>query len=119
MTAELGIEVDTNERDERLRVVALSGSLDGNTAADLESAVSRLVDEGGSHLIFDLSRLGYVASAGIGVFINAQQLAQKNSGGIQLVRPSNAVSQVFKILGLQALFTIRPDVDAAIDAALT
>jgi len=67
MTAELGIEVDTNERDERLRVVALSGSLDGNTAADLESAVSRLVDEGGSLplLVGDRPRGGYSGS-GIG-----------------------------------------------------
>lgn len=111
-----GLEID--RRDEGpVSVVALRGSLDGHTFVHLERTLNELLGDGQSRLVIDLSDLQYVASAGVGVFINIRHQAQERGGCLLLVNPGEVVREVFDILGLQALFDIQSDLDRAIAAA--
>lgn len=98
-------------------VVHLSGYLDGHTCAELDRRVNTLLQGSSKRLVFELSGLGYIASAGIGIFINVQHRAKKSGGNLQLVNPSPSVREIFNILGLESLFVIHQTLAQAVAAA--
>jgi len=98
-------------------VVHLAGFLDGHTFIDLEKYLEAIQRAGQRRMIMDLSGLTYIASAGVGLFINIQHRLKNENGNLQLVKPSQSVAEIFSILGLDSLFTIHATVEAGIEAA--
>jgi anti-sigma B factor antagonist len=101
-----------------VQILKLSGYLDGHTFVELERSLDRSIKGGITRLVLDLADLTYIASAGVGVFINAQHQVRKLGGSLQLVNPAPSVREVFGILGLEAIFTIHATVDQGVKAAL-
>lgn len=107
--------LELRERKEgRVLVIEALGSLDGHTFVQLEERLRQAFKGRCFDLVLDLSKLHYIASAGVGVLISFQQQAKQQGGGLQLVGPTAAVREVFSILGLDALFTIRADLATAL-----
>lgn len=100
-----------------VRILRLQGYLDGHTFVDLERRLDALFKDGGGRVVVELSGLSYIASAGVGVFINSQHQVRKLGGSLQLVNPAPTVREVFGILGLEAIFTIHQTLDQGIKAA--
>lgn len=98
-------------------LVRVSGYLDGHTFIELEKHFDYLIKTGQKRIVLDLAELGYIASAGVGLFINTQHRL-KGEGSIQLVNPAPGVKEIFNILGLDTLFTIHATVAAGVAAAL-
>lgn len=114
----MAAKLEIQERKEgAVTILNLVGSLDGHTFIQMESAMKALVDEGNKIFVIELPDLSYIASAGIGVFINVQQTVAGDGGGLILVNPSPTVREVFDILGLQALFQIHDETAPALEAA--
>ena len=101
-----------------VQILKLSGYLAGHTFVELERSLDRSIKGGITRLVLDLADLTYIASAGVGVFINAQHQVRKLGGSLQLVNPAPSVREVFGILGLEAIFTIHATVDQGVKAAL-
>jgi anti-sigma B factor antagonist len=108
----------SDSRNGDVQVLKLSGYLDGHTFVELERALDRSIKGGINRLVLDLADLTYIASAGVGVFINAQHQVRKLGGSLQLVNPAPSVREVFGILGLEAIFTIHESIDQGVKAAL-
>ncbi|MBA3845476.1 MAG: STAS domain-containing protein [Planctomycetes bacterium] len=100
-----------------VRILRLQGYLDGHTFVDLERRLDALFKDGGGRVVVELSGLSYIASAGVGVFINGQHKARAGNGSLQLSTPSPSVREIFAILGLESVFVIHDSVEAAIEAA--
>jgi anti-sigma B factor antagonist len=96
-------------------VLEPSGHLDAHTFEQLEGQITDLFASGRYKLIVDLSRVHYISSAGAGVFIGSLSEAQENDGNIILVNPTPNVEQVFDLLGLAQVFTIRGSVAEAME----
>jgi anti-sigma B factor antagonist len=96
--------------------MALKGFLDAHTFEQLEKTINELFEQNQHRLIFDLSKLEYISSAGAGVFIGAIGTAQENDGNIVLMRPSANVKEVFDLLGLSQIFAFADDMEAAVRA---
>ncbi len=97
-------------------LVRLVGYLDGHTFIDLEKHLDHLIKHGQKRLVLDLSELGYIASAGVGLFINTQHRL-KEDGSVQLVNPAPGVREIFNILGLDTIFTIHQTIADGVTAA--
>lgn len=97
-------------------VVTLVGYLDAHTIVDLERFLDQLIKAGHKKVVMDLAQLSYIASAGVGLFINLNHRL-KGTGSVQLVNPSANVKEIFTILGLDAIFTLHPTVAAGVAAA--
>ena len=97
-------------------LVRISGYLDGHTFIDLEKHLDQLIKSGQKRIVLDLAELGYIASAGVGLFINTQHRL-KGQGSVQLVNPAPGVKEIFNILGLDTIFTIHPTLASGIAAA--
>jgi anti-anti-sigma factor len=79
--------------------LALAGRLDSLTAPELDAALDRLLgDTGITRLVFDLSKLEYLSSAGIRCFIRARKAIEPRGGKVAVVNPQPAVRKVLEIV---------------------
>lgn len=85
-------------------IIEIVGRLDANTAPLLEKTINEDIADV-ENLIFDLSGLEYISSAGLRVILNAQKkMQQKGSMKVQKVREE--VMDIFEITGFADILTI-------------
>lgn len=83
--------------------LAPAGRLDTNTAPELEAELKL---DGVDELVFDLSALEYVSSAGLRIFLSAQKAMSAKGGKMSIANPNGTVKGVFDITGCSGIFTI-------------
>ena len=76
------------------------GRVDTITSPELEAAI---VLDGVEELVFDLSQVDYISSAGLRVLLSAQKKMATKSMKIANAKP--AVKEVFDITGFSDIFT--------------
>jgi len=82
--------------------VSVTGHIDTVTAPQLEAELALdAVDE----LVFDISGVTYVSSAGLRVFLTAYK-AMAKKGGMTITGAQPAVLDVFKITGFATIFKL-------------
>ena len=95
--------INKNQNGESL-AIAIEGRLDTVTAPQLETEVKSSVD-GIKELIFDMSKLDYISSAGLRVLLSAQKIMNKQ--GKMIVRGANdAIMEIFEVTGFVDLLNI-------------
>jgi len=100
-----GFEVTRADNGE-VSVLRLKGYLDAHTAPDLENALQKLVDEKRFRVIVNFRDLGYISSAGLGVFMGFIEEMRNGGGDIKLTSMSPKIYRVFDLLGFPALYEI-------------
>ena len=100
--------------EQGISVLALEGYLDAHTAPEFEKAVQTEFEAGRLRLLIECSRLSYISSAGLGVFMSFIEEIRDAGGDIKICGLAPKVFQVFEILGFAALFDIVPDLAAGI-----
>lgn len=103
-----GFEVARTD-DGEVSVLRIKGYLDAHTAPQLEAAFQQLVDEKRYRIIVNFSDLGYISSAGLGVFMGFIEEMRNGGGDIKLSNMSPKIFRVFDLLGFPALYEIRDD----------
>jgi anti-anti-sigma factor len=106
------MKIATSQKGKVL-VLALQGSLDVITSPDLEKKVQEAIDGGERRLVFDLSRLDYVSSAGLRAFMVGVKQMTAAGGHLRFCCLSKAVRQVFDIAGLSFRLGLYPSLEAA------
>ena len=98
-----------------VKVFHLQGRLMDQPHADrLMTALDDTVTNGHHTVVLDLSALQYMNSTGLNILINVLTRT-RNAGGDALISGlSNSVRQLFLVTKLDSVFTILPDVDAAV-----
>ena len=83
--------------------ITVSGSLNTNTAPELEGVMESTFSENPSAktLTFDFSDLEYISSA---ILMVAYKRGQENSTRINVVNPSDEVHEVLEVTGFAELF---------------
>lgn len=87
------------ERDFELVTLEISGRLDSTTAPNLETVIDEL-SEDTKELVFDMSGLEYILSAGIRVLIKAYKKMHSNQGIMRIEKVNDNVRETFEITGL-------------------
>lgn len=85
--------------------ISVSGSLNTNTASELESVLNTAF-ESASSVTFDFAHLDYISSAGLRVLMVAYKKADALGGSIQIVGASDEVRDVFEVTGFSDIFDI-------------
>ena len=89
-------------RDGAKLTVAVEGSIDTVTAPQLEG---ELETDGVSELVIDVSKVPYVSSAGLRVFLSAQKVMNKQGNmTIRNVKPE--IMEIFDVTGFSDILTI-------------
>ena len=95
-------------------LLRLGGYLDAHTYERLDQHIARLFAEKHYRLIVDLADVGYISSAGAGVFIGALTDAQDQKGNVVLLNPTPNVREVLEMLGFNQIFNIATTLDDAL-----
>jgi anti-sigma B factor antagonist len=103
----------------RLVVLSLEGSLDAYTAPEFEKAIESELSAGRVQLIVDCGKLGYISSAGLGVFMGYIEEFREKGGDIKICGLVPRVRQVFELLGFPSLYDILADVPESVARYVT
>jgi anti-sigma B factor antagonist len=85
------------------QVVSLAGELDSSNADSLQERVASIPPQPPRRLIFDLTHLRFMDSAGIAVLIGAAK-----ASSVSLRNPSPIIRRVLEATGLSGVFSIEP-----------
>jgi len=99
-------EIKTQNVDD-IFTIEIIGEIDAGSSLQLDNTFKSALHEDFKKIAVDLSQLQYISSAGLGVFIShIDEFSAKN---IQLVLFGirESVKEVFEILGLEKLLTIK------------
>ena len=95
--------INKNQEGSKL-TIALDGRLDTSTAPQLEAELKGALG-GIEKLVFDLSKLAYVSSAGLRVLLSAQKVMNKQ--GEMTVRGVNDdLMEIFEVTGFVDILNI-------------
>ncbi|MFG3283288.1 STAS domain-containing protein [Streptomyces sp. NPDC048111] len=97
-------------------VLAVAGELDHHTAPQLTRLIQEEPFRPARPVLIDLSDLTYCDSTGITVLIGADRQAHETGTPLVLVGVTADLMHVFRIIGLDRLFTFQPTVEDAIEA---
>ena len=98
------IVIDTRIDPMGVPIVILSGELDSSNVGSLEATLGSITARQPERLIFDLSGLRFMDSAGIAVLIRAAATVE----AVYLRDPSPIVRRVVEVTGLSGVLPIEP-----------
>lgn len=104
----------TDRRVADITVIKLAGALDAATAPAAEVQLDILVAANLVRLVFDLSELSYIGSAGIRVLHKITKEMRRQSGDVRLARVQPAVIRTLELVGLLPVINVYPDLDTAV-----
>ena len=90
------------ERDFELMTLEITGRLDTTTAPNLEAVVNDLSQDT-KELVFDMSGVEYISSAGIRVMLGAYKKMNSNQGIMRIEKANDMVVEVFEMTGLSQM----------------
>ncbi|MET7392924.1 STAS domain-containing protein [Dactylosporangium sp. NPDC005572] len=103
------------------RIVAtVSGELDITTTPQLRQVLHACIDQGATALIADLTEVPSLDSTALGVFVSVQKRLREFGDGLILVTPHEHLLRIFRMTGLDRVFTIvatLPEATTTPDAA--
>ena len=95
-------------------VLKAVGRVDSDTAVALENAFTHLLEQGVANIVFDMSGLEYMSSAGFRVMLAAQKKAKEKGGEVVLALVPDLIRESLDLTGFTELFKIYDDVADAI-----
>jgi len=101
-------------KEENRDILHLIGEVDASNSVLLDQSIQEVVVQGTSFLLIDGKELGYISSAGLGVFMSYLDDFSERGVRFAIFGLNDQVGEVFKILGLDRLISIVPDKSTAI-----
>jgi anti-sigma B factor antagonist len=99
----------------RCEVLKTSGRVDGSTAPELEAALKAITDAGKHNIVFDMSEVNFLSSAGWWVLIGTQKECKKlNRGELVLACVDKTIHESLKLVGMEEYFKIFDNITTAV-----
>ncbi|UCS94110.1 STAS domain-containing protein [Echinicola marina] len=100
------------EKDQTILI--LRGQVDASNSVELDEAIGELLNKNHKKILVDGSRLEYISSAGLGVFMSYLEDFEEQGVQFLIYGLSEKVINVFHILGLDQLITIKANKEEAL-----
>jgi anti-sigma B factor antagonist len=97
-------------------LIAVSGEIDLFTAPDLKAKITDAIAAGCRELIIDLTETTFLDSTALGVLIGALKRLREQDGVLVLVNERASIARTLEITGLDKIFTVVGDREAALAA---
>jgi|SRR5213595_140761 len=101
---------------DRANVLPLEGDIDLHVSPVVTEALNAMIKKKPERIVIDLSRATYIDSAGVAALILAMQDVEAYGGKFFLSGVQETIRLILETSGLDRIFWIFPDVDAALAA---
>jgi len=112
----MGVLQYSSAKQGKVTVIAIGGSLDAETAPKFDTKIKSEIEKGAKYIVCNMERLNYIASAGLGVLISANEALTKKGGELRISSMNEKVLKIFKLLGFINLFKIFENDQKAIES---
>src|ERR1700756_1093477 len=113
---DMELTLNVYSEDPGFTVIAVSGEIDVYTAPKLREKLISLVEDGSYQLIVDMEGVEFLDSTGLGVLVGGLKRVRAHDGWIDLVCTQGRILRIFRITGLNKVFSIHDWVPAAVTA---
>jgi anti-sigma B factor antagonist len=104
-------------------VVSFAGNLTMGTGLKVaDTQIQNLIEKDVRWIVFDLTEVAYIDSAGLGTLVHTRGLVQQKNGMLRLCRVADRVAALLKLTGMDAVLPVDSDEAsslAAIRSAVT
>lgn len=98
-------------------ILELSGRMtEGKDTDALSERINKKIDEGLKKLIFDLDKVHWIDSSGLGLLIRAYTRMQKADGELKLARVTRSVNSLLQMTKLTTVFAIHDTLEEATES---
>lgn len=105
----------TTEQFKHCDLVKAAGRIDGQTAPQLAEALNTITEAGRFKVVFDMSGVDFISSAGLRVLIDVQKTCKRwERGQLVLAAVPERVYETLDLMGFLPLFNISDDVLQAV-----
>lgn len=112
----MDLDVESTVTEDGIVVLTISGSMDLTTAPVLRDSMIRLIDQGRTRLVLELSRVNLVDSIGVGVLVGLVHRLRPHGGSVVIAAPSPQAGKVLEITQLIRVVPAYDATEAALDA---
>jgi anti-anti-sigma factor len=92
----------------------IDGRLDAESATEAETTVKGILKEGTQRLLFDLSRMDYISSAGLRVILMAVKELRNKKGKVVLCGLTPYVKEIFDVSNFSSIIPITDSVETGL-----
>jgi anti-sigma B factor antagonist len=108
------MEITTTQL-KRCDLVKATGRIDSNTAPQLAAALKAINDAGRFKIVFDMSGVEFISSAGLRAMIDTQKTCKRwNRGQMVLAGVSPRIHEAMELVGFIPLFVFFEDAAEAV-----
>ena len=100
-------------RMENAVVLKLAGRMDVETTEEFDMACERLLHDGDTRVVVDLTELKYISSAGLGSILRFAKKIEAKGGAVPLCGLKGFVKEVFEVTNLITAFKVYENAEAA------
>lgn len=114
----MSLQVSSIENRVGVFYVTPVGRIDSETAPIFENKMDYLLEANPTEVIFDMTDVDYLSSAGVRVFFKTQKSLNQSEGKVLLLNLQPTVAKVFEIINAlpdMAIFASVEELDAYLD----
>jgi len=89
-------------------VMKVKGRVDSDSAPELETALTKLLNEGRNKIVLNLQSVDFLSSAGLRAIVKAYQGAKKTGGDVRLAAVSEPIEVILRTVGMMQMLKMYP-----------
>ncbi len=102
------------QKSDHISIVSIAGSIDALTADQIADCIDKRISSGEKHLVFDLSGVEFMSSAGLRAILGALKETRQQGGDLYLAGAQGGVARVLKMSGFSKILKAYDSVDNAV-----
>jgi anti-sigma B factor antagonist len=100
------LAISTDQAGPTAVVLGLNGEVDLYTCPELKQKLLRVIDEGATVVVVDLTETTFIDSTGLGVLLRGVERLNTEGGHLGVVCIDPNMTKIFEVTGLNRVFSI-------------
>ena len=94
------MEISTYIAEIEVVLVEIEGGVDAYTAYELHEALEGILAQGHKRLVLDVSKMSFIASAGLRAILVAQREVSQRGGEVRVCGMDAQIRSIFEMIGI-------------------
>ena len=103
------LKIITKKTKPDIFTISLVGTVDTETSSSLDAEIGRIIQLKIKTLVFDMEKVDFITSAGIGTIVKAKSSMSRIGGNIAMINLNPQVKKVFEIIRLLPALNVFTD----------
>jgi anti-sigma B factor antagonist len=108
------LDITTEEAGAGVAVLALTGEIDLYTCPEFKQELLRVIADGATLIVVDLTKTTFIDSTALGVIIRGVERLKQRDGRLVVVCADPNIVKIFEVTGLNRIFSVYGSRDEAL-----